>query len=154
MSLLGGAALAATILDGLLAGAGLDRLLVQLPAFRRVGMRSWAEFSRSADLKNGFFFYPPLAALGTLASVVAAVASQGGPRPTYFAAHAAAFCAIGGLLLTFGAAPHMLRLRRIEDADSYAIRRAFTGFRLWSAGRGALHVAAFVANVWTLATLG
>jgi hypothetical protein len=33
-------------LNGLIAGAGADRLLVQLPAFRRVGLRAWADFSR------------------------------------------------------------------------------------------------------------
>jgi hypothetical protein len=37
-----GLVVAATAIHGLLAGGNFDRLFVQMPAFRRVGVRAWA----------------------------------------------------------------------------------------------------------------
>jgi hypothetical protein len=61
----------ATILGGTLAGATADRLFVGQGAWRAVGVRAWAAYSRHADLGNGRFFYPPLAIVGTLAAIAA-----------------------------------------------------------------------------------
>src|SRR5438045_6824589 len=67
----------AATLDGFLAGASLDRALIQLPAFRRVGVRPWAAFSRKADLGDrAFLWYPTLAISGTALSVAAALAGR------------------------------------------------------------------------------
>ena len=49
-SLVLGLILGAAILDGFLAGGNVDRIIVQMPAWRRVGVRAWAEYSRKADL--------------------------------------------------------------------------------------------------------
>jgi len=43
---------AAVLVDGFLAGASVDRTFVQLPAFRKTGVRQWAAFSRNADLET------------------------------------------------------------------------------------------------------
>jgi hypothetical protein len=58
----------------------------------------------------------------------------------------AAAIALAGLLVTFAAAPYMLRLRHVTDPAS--VRAAFDGFYAWSAVRGALQVAAFPFSVW------
>ena len=51
---------AVTALGGISAGTTLDRSIVELPAWRRVGAVPWAAYSRQADLKNGLAWYAPL----------------------------------------------------------------------------------------------
>jgi hypothetical protein len=45
-------AVVATVFSGALAGLSIDRMVVGLPAWRRVGLLGWANFSRHADLGN------------------------------------------------------------------------------------------------------
>ena len=60
----------AILIDGILAGASLDRTLIQLPAFRQVGPLPWAAFSRKADLGDrAFLWYPGLAIIGFVLAV-------------------------------------------------------------------------------------
>jgi len=64
-------AIASAAVTGILAGATADRLIVQLPAFKRTGMHAWGDFSRKADLSpNGALFYP-LAGIGSAALSIA-----------------------------------------------------------------------------------
>jgi len=51
-------ALSATLADGLLAGGDIDRWIVGMPAWEAVGVAGWANYSRLADLGNGFVLYP------------------------------------------------------------------------------------------------
>jgi hypothetical protein len=62
---------------------------------------------------------------------------------------AAAALATAGLLMTFKAAPYMLRVRHLDN-DVSALQEAFDGFHRWSAVRGAFQVLAFGANLWSL----
>ncbi|TLZ90289.1 MAG: hypothetical protein E6K04_07525, partial [Methanobacteriota archaeon] len=50
----------ALILNGLLAGASLDKAITQLPARRKIGLRAMAEYHRATDLGPGLFLYPIL----------------------------------------------------------------------------------------------
>jgi hypothetical protein len=140
-------AIAAAAFGGVLAGATLDRGLVGIPALYRLGPKTWADYSRNADLSvRGAAFYPTLAFGNTILSVATAITA-----PKNRAATVAATLAIAGLLLTLKAAPNMLRLRRLSDTDEPAIREAMHGFMLWSALRGACQVGAFAANLAALA---
>ena len=65
---------AAMLCGALLAGAGLDRIAVAMPAWRIVGASGWAAFSRHADLGNGRILYPG-AAIGVFALSLAAAIS-------------------------------------------------------------------------------
>jgi len=138
----------AALLNGLIAGAGADRLLVQMPAFRRVGLREWADFSRQADLRTGAFWYPPLAIGGTALSIAAAVTnrSQAARIPTL----ATAALAAAGLLVTVKAAPNMLRLKDGNN-DPERLRGSFDGFRSWSSVRETFQALAFGTSLWALA---
>ena len=140
---------AATILNGLLAGANADRLIVGIPALRKLGPLTWGEYSRHADLApSGMAFYPTLAIGGTLLTIaasVAAPASDAGRRP----GAAAATLAAAGLLLTFKAGPNMLAVRHLgNDAD--ALQQGLDRFEYWSRLRGALQIGAFIAGVCAL----
>lgn len=139
-------AAAATMFGGVLAGATFDRGLVGMPALWQLGPKAWADYSRRADLSvRGAAFYPTLAIGNTVLSIATAIAA-----PKNRAAKVAAALAVSGLLLTFKAAPNMLRLRKLDDDNEAAIRDAMRGFAFWSALRGACQIGAFAANVAAL----
>jgi hypothetical protein len=74
-------AMAALVADAILAGLSLDKVIVQLPARRRIGVTAYATYARAADLGNGIAFYAAVgvgAAVLTLAAFAVA-ASRGGP---------------------------------------------------------------------------
>jgi hypothetical protein len=146
--------LGATLLHGILAGVTIDRGLVGLPAWHEVGVVAWANYGRAADLGNGLVLYPALAIGGALFSLGAAVSLIWQPkRPpsVAIAVYLAAGLALGGLVLTFKAAPFMLSLRRTGNGDLIHLQQAFDGFWFWSAIRGVMQVMAFAGNLWSLA---
>ena len=59
--------MAALLADGILAGLSLDKVIVQLPARRAIGVSAYAAYARAADLGNGIAFY---AAAGVGAAVL------------------------------------------------------------------------------------
>ena len=65
-----------TLMHGFLAGGNVERALVHMPAWRKVGARAWAAFSRQADLGRGLFLYPFEAITGAALAVAAAIAFQ------------------------------------------------------------------------------
>jgi hypothetical protein len=129
----------ATVLNGILAGANADRLLVGIPALRKLGPLTWGAYSRHADLSpTGVVFYPTLAIGGTLLTIAEAVRTRRGDVTV------AAACATAGLLMTFKAGPHMLAVRNLGN-EPVPLQQRMDGFEFWSRIRGALQVGAFVA---------
>lgn len=148
-------AVGAAVLGGLLAGMASDRVVVQLPAWQQLGAIPWAIFTRQADLGRGLLFYPGIGLGALVCSVLAAVflildRSPGGPR---LPAGAAAVFAIAALIVTrWGIVPHVLSLRA-TDGNGSALVAAFHAQQRWWTLKAALHVATFLANVWTLVRL-
>jgi hypothetical protein len=64
-------AVAAVLLSGILAGLSLDKVIVQLPARRRMGAVGYPGYARAADLGNGVVFYA-VAGIGAAVLTVAA----------------------------------------------------------------------------------
>src|SRR5437016_6105594 len=86
----------ALILNGLLAGASLDKAITQLPARRKIGLRAMAEYHRATDLGPGLFWYPILGLGAPLLTLAAAVALlQGGD----VSSGAILWIAVGAVLL-------------------------------------------------------
>jgi hypothetical protein len=133
----------------------LNRTLVEMPAWRHLGVQAWATFSRNADLGNGTILYP-LAGIGGLVLVLAAaIVFRAGPRRPWAAAipvYAAALLTICVILTTTQAAPIMQSLRRIGD-DPVALQRAFDGFYRWDAIRAVIGMLEGFAEIWALVTL-
>ena len=146
----------ATLANGLLAGADVDRWLVGMPAWQSVGVVGWTNYSRLADLGNGFALYPILAIGGTLLSLAAAMTFMRQAKHERFVTipiYAAAGLGVAGLLVTFKAAPFMLSLGHIGNEDVASLQHAFDGFRLWGSVRTVLQTLAFGANLWSLAVI-
>jgi hypothetical protein len=149
-------AIAATIVNGLLAGGNVDRAIVARPAWSQIGFAAWADYSRHADLGNGQWFYPMMALGGTLLSVLAAVfffINGRMPRRASWPIVLAAASMIVCLPISFIAAPFIQSLRHIGDQDVAALSRAFMGSFLWGRFQMALHVLGFFANIWSVVAL-
>lgn len=148
------AALAA-IACRVLAGLSLDRSLVALPAWRRVGVRGWAAFSRQADLGNGLVLYPFLGLGAPLLSIATAVAVLLDPIASraMVPAGLAAALSIAHVVSTARAAPNMARVRHLTDDDEAALGDAFAGFERWQGVRATLQGLTFAVSVWTLVVL-
>jgi hypothetical protein len=136
-----------------LSGSGMNRVLVEMPAWQHVGAIVWATFSRWADNgPTGLFLYPFEKIGGTVFSVAAAIIffanrqhlSHNGALPIY----GAAFFALSSLLATTQAAPLMLSTPHISDP--VALQRALNGFEFWEGIRAGVQALTFCGNLWAL----
>ena len=140
---------AATVLNGLLAGASFDKALIQLPARRKIGLRAMAEYSRATDLGPGFFLYPTLglgAPLLTWAAAVALYLGRDVSGGTISWAVLGGILSVGHVITTAGAAPNLLRLRR-GIVPEKELGDMYQRFARWSGARSFLQVSAFVVVV-------
>lgn len=145
----------ASILNGFLAGLNIDRAFVQMPAWRKTGVRAWAAYSRHADLGNAKYLYPTEAIVGALFTAAAAVSfyfDLTAPVSAAIPLYASVALVVGGLLTTLKAGPFMLSLRGIGDDES-ALQKAFDGFRRSGNVRGILQILGFLANIWAFVAL-
>ncbi|MGH2588650.1 MAG: hypothetical protein ACRDJE_27310 [Dehalococcoidia bacterium] len=143
---------AATTIGGIAAGASLDRSIVQLPAWHRVGPVLWGVYSRQADLRSGLVWYPPLGIGSLLVNLMAAVAvhrDRSVPRAAAAPVYVAAVLTMAHLLVTSQAGPNILRVRR-RGEEPNGLRDALDGFTRWQAARASLDALLFAANLWSL----
>ena len=143
--------LAATVATGLLAGASLDKAIVQLPARHRMGMTEFANFSRANDLGNGLFVYPLMGIIAALLTILAAltVFLQRILLSHAWPVYVAAFLAISHSFTTARAAPNMLSLRQPSD-DEAALVDILNRFARWHNVRAVLQVLNFVVLIWSI----
>jgi len=130
---------------GFLSGGGIDRYIVQFPAWRHLDILSWAQYGRHADLANGLFLYP-FEAIGSFlllpASSIIIVTHPATLKQTALMVHLATLFAAIGLILTLFAAPVMLSLKTIGN-DEVILRNAFDKFYFWSLYRLIAQVLSF-----------
>ena len=144
---------AAAALSGVVAGTTIDTAVVKLPSWRRLGAEPWASYTRE-ELPTSLVWYPVLGIGGVLANLAAAVAVHrdgGVARSAALPSRAAALLAIGHLLTTAKAVPHMVRVRETDDQAS--LREALEGFTRWIRARAVLDTLTFAANLWSLASV-
>jgi hypothetical protein len=130
---LGWALALALIFEGLRAGAGTFRLIVDLPARHALGPPAFAEFSRATDLSTrGVIFYALYGFGGVIVTGVAwYFAFRARSQPWLRAALAAAFAAsVAVLLFTTRAAPLMWRVGALHDPSE--LRQLLDRFTLWT----------------------
>ncbi|UXA08888.1 hypothetical protein KXD96_12920 [Mycobacterium sp. SMC-2] len=153
ISLTGKLIIVATVVSGLF-GSILDRALVATPAWRDLGVRAWADFSRHADLRAGLVVYP-IGAILCWALVFAAALScrldGSAPGQAGLPIYLAALGALGAIVTTVVAAPVMMHVGQLSDTDTAALHDAFETFTVWGVYvRGFCFAAIFVCLVWAL----
>jgi hypothetical protein len=140
----------ATILSGWLAGATVERFIVEFPAFRRIDIICWGNYTRHADLGNGIFFYPPLAIVPFFCLVIAVIiiiryrSSAVYIRP---ALYISLFLSFMGLFFTFFAAPVMLTVAHMPNNPDL-LKNSLDNFYFWSLFRGIAQVLLFFSCLW------
>ena len=144
---------AATALSGVVAGTTIDTGVVKLPAWRRLGAESWAGYTRE-ELPTSLVWYPVLGIGAVLVNIAAAVAVHrdgAATRSTALPSRVVAVLALGHLLTTAKAVPHMVKVR--ETDDSAALREALGSFTRWHLARTAIDTLTFAANLWSLTSV-
>jgi hypothetical protein len=151
MTLLLALIIAATALNGLLAGMSFDGALVKLPARRRIGAVAYATFARGNDLGNGLWVYPSTAISAAVLAILATIVA--------YAEHASAvllvplsiatLISVGHFLATSQAAPIMLRVGKTAD-DETLLAPLLDRFARWSEVRATLQVLTFFVMLWAL----
>jgi hypothetical protein len=148
--------IAATLVNSILAGVGVNRVLVEMPAWQQIGPWAWAEFSAHADLSlTGTLLYALCAFAGALLSIGAVISFHRNrtiPGSAIIPLYAAALLTIAGLLVTIVAAPIMQSVPGLGN-NTDALQQALNGFEFWGGIRAIFQVGAFAANLWSLVAL-
>src|SRR5881296_2492090 len=154
-----GLLVAATVLNGILAGGSLIKSVVELPARRTIGLPAMAAFHRAADLRTGFWIYPALglgAPILTIALAIAFAVDRGAPMAAASFGYLAAALSLAHVFATTRAAPNLLKLRSGVSEEA-VLAGVYRGFTRWQTVRAIFQLAGFVAVVlaWAfLAPLG
>ncbi len=148
---------AATGLNGILAGASLDQSIKQLPARHRIGAVAYSAYSRASDLGNGVAWYAVIGVGAALLSIAAALALyfQGTgaperlPTPPASPVYLAAALSILHSVVTGMAAPTNFSQRK-HEGDEAALRSIFDRFARLQALRAILQVLTFGSLLWAV----
>jgi hypothetical protein len=147
---------AAAVANGLIAGASLDRSIIQLPARHKIGVRAYSAYSVAHELEGmGRVWYPVLgveSALLTIAAAAIAALERISPG-TGIAISIAAIAAVLHSLVTARAAPINFK-QRTAQGDDAGLTRIIDSFARWHAARAVLQLASFAATVIALASIG
>ncbi len=142
---------AATAVNGILAGASLDQSIKQLPARHRIGAVAFSVYSRAADLGNGIVWYAAIGVGAALLSVLAAIAAyfQGISAAEGLPLYLAAGLSVLHSLATARAAPTNFEQRHHEN-DEAALSSIFDRFTRWQTLRAFLQVLTFFTLLWAI----
>lgn len=140
-----GVAVAALVADGLLAGLSLDKVIVQLPARRRIRVVGYAGYARSADLGNGVAFNALVGMSAAVLTLPRSAWRRAGARRGPVTGLLAAGAALSVLhsAATGRAAPTMFRIGRAEDTPA-ALEPLLARFARWSAARAIAQTATLI----------
>lgn len=144
----------ASLVDGLLAGAGLDQVVKQLPSRKHIGAVAYSKYFMAADLKNGRFWYGSLGILAyvlTPASFIMGLIGDVDPMATALLL-CAAVMALTHMLGTARAAPTAFRVWR-ENGDEPSLNELFDKFSKWTALRGIAGVLMFTAMLLAMVAI-
>jgi hypothetical protein len=149
-------ALGAALFGGLLAGVTANRALVQMPAWERIGVISWASFTRAENHGIGMIFYPVLGGAALFFTVAAAVAFRFDRKarglrgaPIY----AAAVLAVSWAVITRVVLVPAMSSVGEASTSAAELQRLFLNVARWSGINDMLHALTFVANLWALREL-
>ncbi|MBV9227749.1 MAG: hypothetical protein JOZ18_00445 [Chloroflexi bacterium] len=144
-----GILLAATAMDGLLAGASLDQSIKQLPARHRIGLVAFSAYSQAGDLGNGILWYAFLGIGAALLTIVAAVMTivAGVPFGQSLPVLIAAILSVLHSLVTMQAAPTNFSQRKVAN-DEIALTAVFNRFEGLQTLRATLQALTFFAMLW------
>lgn len=143
---------AATAMNGILAGASLDQSIKQLPARHRLGAVAYSQYSQASDLGNGVIWYAAIGVSAALLAIALAIVafSRGESFAQAVPIYVAAGLSILHSLVTLRAAPANFSQRRHQN-DEAALKTVFDRFARLQALRAFLQFLAFSLLLWAMA---
>ncbi|MBV9267876.1 MAG: hypothetical protein JO061_17035 [Acidobacteriaceae bacterium] len=145
----------ATLFGGLLAGVTANRTLVQLPAWERVGLISWANFTRAENFGLGPIFYPAIGLAALLFTVAAAISARfdrsAGPSRRFPLYSAALLALVWAAITRFVLVPTMSFVSAGKTPAE--LQQQFITVTRWSGVNDTLHVLTFGLTLWGFAEL-
>ena len=146
---------AATTIDALLMGAGLDYTIKQLPARKIIGIIAYRKYFLASDLANGRFWYIPLGLTGYVLNPIVAILaySQNGVDSSTILFSIAATFSLVHAFGTSQAVPAGLRFRGLRDENEANLSHSFEGFARWVIFRGIVGAPMFGAMLLGLVAL-
>jgi hypothetical protein len=151
-----GLAFCAALFGGLQAGVTANRAFVLLPAWERLGVVAWANFTRVENVGIGGLFYPVLGLAALLFTASAAIAfrmdrtARGLPG---FPVYAAVLLGIAWAAVTRAfILPPMFALRD-AGSNTVQLQQIFLTVSRWSGVNDLLHVLTFGLNLWALGVI-
>jgi hypothetical protein len=144
---------AATALSGVVAGTTIDTAVVKLPTWRRLGAKAWADYTRE-ELPTSLVWYPLLGMSAVVFNMSAAIAVHRDSqvsRQAVVQSRVVGILAVGHLITTAKAVPHMLRVKERSDATS--LQHALNGSGRWHLARTTADALTFAWNVRSLISL-
>jgi hypothetical protein len=141
----------ATIATGILAGASLDKAIVQLPARHRIGIIGFTTFSRANDLGNGIIVYPVIGIAAALLNILAAIAALflGTSIHQAWPLYISAILALLHSFTTTQAAPNMLSIRQLT-INEVTLSNTFNRFAAWHNIRAVVQLLNFIMLIFAL----
>jgi hypothetical protein len=139
------------MIDGLLAGAGLDQVIKQLPARKHIGALAYSRYFMAADLANGRFWYGALGILAYSLTVGCAVIGslQNVELPVMALLVVSAGLALVHAFGTSQAAPIAFQVRKANN-DEVSLDELFNKFSKWTTLRGFTGFLLFVTMLLAL----
>ncbi len=138
--------LAASGINGLLAGTSITKSVVELPAGKKIGSLAFAAYSRAADLKNGLLWYSFLGIIGPVLTVTATIMTNIGYGPSgdfSIALDVAAVLSVAHVGSTALAAPNMMKVSRAGN-EIAQLEVLYARFRRWNGLRALLQGLTFL----------
>jgi hypothetical protein len=131
------------LLDGIIAGAALDKGVVGLPSRKKIGTSAFANYFRATDLGPGILFYPIVGLAGPILTIIAAVLNYLNSGNVSFTLYISAGFAVLHIIATSQAAPQGLKLRD-KTIDEKTVGEILDKFAKWNARRALSLIGAFV----------
>jgi AcrR family transcriptional regulator len=145
--------LAATLLNGLLAGASMDQSIKQLPARHTIGVEAYSEYSKAGDLGNGIALYATLGIGGAALALIAAGVAFTGKADTnsQVALTVLIVLTIAHSVMTTQAAPTNFSQRKAVG-DPVRLEAVFRRFEKLQTVRATLQFLTPLAAAWAFAS--
>ena len=146
--------LVAVAVNGVLAGISSQRSLVELPAWSKINLAKFQDYSRAADLDHGIVLYPVLgvsaAGLVFAATIIGIMSGYSFSQIIFL--YVSTILSILHSFATSQAAPNMLSFRN-KSISELQVKQKFDAFRKWSDRRATLQLLTFLCLLLSLAVL-
>jgi len=140
----------ACIVTGWLAGVAIEKYLVRVPAWKKVDILLWAEYSRHAFFGSGFIIHQIEAGCSFILLLVSSIiVIRNRLNFVAWQIYVATLLTISGIVFTFVTAPIMFSLPELGN-DPVLLQNAFNKVYYWGSYRAVAQILSFCTCAWAM----